>query len=191
PPLGVAPAWRVACTGAAEGSRPRRYRISPTDGCCCCGAANAPAPRSPDSAITAARATAGPLVGAARPPGRVILGGSKQLLVVVHQLVRGDKALDTEPGFARSRSQQRHRGMTHLLAPVDIEGSLRRDAGRDRAGVILPLGAGVEFACVLGEARRGVLLGVDRDRHHVKLGRLASQLLLKLLLRPARERADR
>src|SRR5882762_1535806 len=98
-PLSVAPASRVACTGCVEGSRPCRYRVSPTEGGC--GVASAPTHASPDSTATAARATTRPVVHTGHPPGRVILGGSKQLLVVVHQLVRGHKALDAQPRFPR------------------------------------------------------------------------------------------
>src|ERR1700682_3711250 len=145
-PLRVAPASRVACTGSAEGRRPCRYRVSPLDRG---GAASAPAPRSPDSAITAAGATARPLVSIGRAPRRVILGGSKQLLVVVHQLVRGHKALDPQPRLPRGRRRGCHRSVAHLLAPVDIESLLGRDACGDRAGVVVPLGPRVEFARVL------------------------------------------
>src|SRR5438552_4647125 len=104
------------------------------------------------------------IVGIPYPWGRVILGGSKQLLVVVEKLVRRHEALDPQPGLPRRRSHERHRGVAHLLATVDVKGLLCRDARRDGAGVVLPLGSCMEFAGVLGEARRRVLLRVDRDR---------------------------
>src|SRR5256885_16604864 len=63
--------------------------------------------------------------------GTEILGGSKQLLVVVEKLVRRHQALDPQPGLTRRRSHERHRGVAHLLAAVDVEGSLGRDARRD------------------------------------------------------------
>src|SRR2546429_10001099 len=81
--------------------------------------------------------------------------------------------------------------VAHLLAPEDVEGALRREAGRDGAGVVLPLRAGVELTRIVAQAWRGVLLGVDRDRHQVNPGRLRAELILKLLERPAGERADR
>src|SRR6266480_2254373 len=86
-PRSVAPDSRVACTGTASDSRPRRYRVSPT-GDRVGAAASAPAHSSPESAIRAARAAARAPFSTAFLWGRVILGGSKQLLVVVHQLVR-------------------------------------------------------------------------------------------------------
>src|SRR5882762_11627327 len=81
--------------------------------------------------------------------------------------------------------------MAHLLAPIDVEGALRREAGGYRAGVILPLGTSVELPRILAQPCRSVLLGVDRDRHQVNPGRLRTELMLELLQRPAGERADR
>src|SRR5437016_2293198 len=122
---------------------------------------------------TRTRPLNGSLVSAAATPlllyipypwGRAILGGSKQLLVVVEKLVRRHEALDPQPGLPRRRSHERHRGVAHLLATVDVKGLLCRDARRDGAGVVLPLGSCMEFAGVLGKARRRVLLRVDRGR---------------------------
>src|SRR5438105_736634 len=72
--------------------------------------------------------------------------------VIVHQLIGRDESLDPQPGFPRGGTHQGHRRMAHLLAPIDVEGALRREAGGERARVILPPGTGVKLARILGEA---------------------------------------
>src|SRR5437763_17018433 len=95
-------------------------------------------------------------------PWRGILGGSEQVAVIVHQLIGRDESLDPQPGFPRGGTHQGHRRMAHLLAPIDVEGALRREAGGERARVILPPWTGVKLARILSAVRRGGLRGGDR-----------------------------
>src|ERR1700731_5016329 len=186
----VAPPGRTACTASPEGSCPRRYSVSPAAGIAGAAlSAHAHGISSDSASATAGAAPRGSL-GIGCRPWRGILGGSKQVAVIVHQLIRRDKSFDPQPGFPRGGTHQSHRRMAHLLAPIYVEGALCRDAGGERASVILPLGTGVELAGVLAEARGSVLLGVDRNRHQVNPGRLGAELMLELLQRAARERAD-
>src|ERR1700731_3453704 len=186
----VAPPGRTACTASPEGSCPRRYSVSPAAGIAGAAlSAHAHGISSDSASATAGAAPRGSL-GIGCRPWRGILGGSKQVAVIVHQLIRRDKSFDPQPGFPRGGTHQSHRRMAHLLAPIYVEGALCRDAGGERASVILPLGTGVELAGVLGEARGSVLLGVDRNRHQVNLGRSGAGLILELLQRAACERAD-
>src|SRR5947207_397863 len=140
--------------------------------------------------IRAARAAARALMSTAFPRARVILGGSNQLLVVVHQLVRRHKALDPQPGFPRGSAHQGYRSVAHLLAAVDIESPLRRKARGERAGVVLRLRTRMKPVRVRGEACRRVLLRIDRDRHQMHTSAFRTEPALEFRERLTHERAD-
>src|SRR5437899_12495494 len=100
----LAPASRTACTGSPEGRSPRRYRFSPAG---FAGAApTVHAHSSSETASNAGRAAPRLVDRIGHQPWRVILGGSKQVTVVVHQLIRCHKPLEAQPRLAGSRAHQ-------------------------------------------------------------------------------------
>src|SRR5207302_9949965 len=91
-PRTVAPPWRSACTGSAESSCPRRYRLSPGGGPE--DAALSAQFMSSDRASATAGAAPRASFGIGCRPWRGILGGSEQVAVIVHQLIGRDESLD-------------------------------------------------------------------------------------------------
>src|SRR6476646_9937176 len=92
----------------------------------------------------------------------------KQDTVIVQQFVGSYEALDARPGLARRLAQQCERRVAHLVAAVGTEGLLRGEAVLKRTGVELPTRPGVKLLRISAQALRGIVLGVDRNRHHVQ-----------------------
>src|ERR1700730_17786724 len=101
----------------------------------------------------------------------------QKLMILSQQFVGSDETVDAPPGTNRG-SQQRQRRMTHLVAAIRSQGTLRRHAVFERPRVVLQWRTCVVFASVGPQARRCILLGVNENRHQMHLLPLCAELVL-------------